>query len=785
MKTKSLKIQLLILFFIAFINILYYCFPATFGDNALGITDTDISGGIISYAVSSLLAFVSYFSGVWTVGAFIVTTLVYSLFLNKRESSKDIFVPMVIFFMTGGIAYLVFPEFVGSGVYYLSDEYLSVYSIAFSTLLFMGLVFYLVFQGAFIQTMTSLADNLSLVGKRVIARMMKKMNGAYLEFKNKKRLQISDGKNEAKTSKLKLPTLKKNVFTREKVEENNLSEPVKKTSISIEEPIVSEVQIVEAKEEVSRVQVVEEMELASEGDINSNDVTDEAVSKIYNERRESPKVNYQTNDLINKITDKVERVQIEGPDRDYYEQISKAIEDKLAEFNINTKIVHIRKGPVVDTFELELGEGVKVSKVINLNDDISMALRGTPIRLVYPLKGKTTVGIEVPRNKREFIYLDEILNSEVFNSSKMRLPIAMGRDVFGDVSVVDLAGMPHMLVAGATGAGKSVFVNTLLVSLLVRKSPREMKLLLIDPKQLELALYSNLPHLCLPVITEAKNAGVALLWAVEEMDRRYSILKNMGVRNIEDFNKKIKTCDLKLLSKINEFYSDEDSEGYELPYIVIIIDEFADLILTKYGKEIETSVNRLAAKARAAGIHLVLATQRPSTDIITGVIKANFPTRVAFRVTTATDSRVVLDQNGAEKLLGKGDMLYKFGVNLDRLHSAYIDEEEITGLVDALEAMPGSYSSAAMEFLENGGQADDDIPSGSFTGSTGSSKDELYDEAVRVVLEQGSASASMLQRRLRVGYNRAANLVEEMERNGIVGPQEGSKPRKVLSGSGE
>lgn len=252
--------------------------------------------------------------------------------------------------------------------------------------------------------------------------------------------------------------------------------------------------------------------------------------------------------------------------------------------------------PVVDTFELELGTGVKVSKVTGLSDDIGLALNGAPIRIVYPMRGKSTIGIEVPRNPRDFIFLEEVLNSDSFNDSKQRLPIAMGRDAFGDVKVVDLAGMPHMLVAGATGAGKSVFINTLLVSLIIKKSPRQLKLVLIDPKQLELALFQELPHLMLPVITDPKSSAVALLWAVQEMERRYTILSKLGVKNIEGFNNKIKTCDTSLLLKINEYYEDEEDDGYDLPYIVVVIDEFADLILSKSGKEIETNVNRLAAR---------------------------------------------------------------------------------------------------------------------------------------------------------------------------------------------
>lgn len=729
MTNKSLKIQIYILLFISFINLIYYFSPETFGDNVLVISSSDIKPGLISYYFSSFFSLINYYSGIWIFFPVTLIALFYFIFFSRRKMRFDQLAPSLILLYSLSFYHLFFPLYLGEGIIYFLDTFVSIY---ISFLVFLSSFFllsYILFQNKFLKALIIFSNKLSLIGLKTIRYVSKKFNKA----KNESPLKIEDSK-----------------------------------TIEKPKPIIKEITPLEPVAPIPVVRTAEIVEVENK--------------KTIPDKKQDIHYEYETSNLVNKLSDKIERVQVAGPDRDYYEQISKAIEDKLQEFNIPTKIVNVRKGPVVDTFELELGEGVKVSKVINLSDDISMALRGTLIRLVYPLKGKTSIGIEVPRSKREFIYLDEILNSQAFNSSNMRLPVAMGKDVFGDVSVVDLASMPHMLVAGSTGAGKSVFVNTLLVSLLVKKSPKEMKLLLIDPKQLELALYSNLPHLCLPVITEAKNATVALLWAVEEMERRYSILKNLGVRNIDDFNKKIKTCDIKQIEKIREFYSEEDEDNFELPFIVIIIDEFADLILTKFGKEIETSVNRLAAKARAAGIHLVLATQRPSTDIITGVIKANFPTRVAFRVSTAIDSRVVLDQMGAEKLLGKGDMLYKFGINLDRLHSAYIDEEEISGLVETLEALPGSYNEKALKFLETG-DADNGEASVSYSGS--GAKDELFDEACRIVIEQGSASASMLQRRLRVGYNRAANLVEEMERAGIVGPQEGSKPRKILTKSVE
>jgi len=355
-----------------------------------------------------------------------------------------------------------------------------------------------------------------------------------------------------------------------------------------------------------------------------------------------------------------------------------------------------------------------------------------------------------------------------------------GKDAYGDAAVIDLASTPHFLVAGTTGAGKSVFINTLLVSLIIKLSPKKLRLIMIDPKQLELALYQKLPHLVMPVITDSSIASVALLWAIDEMERRYSLLKDFAVKNIEGFNKKMKVAGTDLTCKINKYYPDAEVLGFEMPYVVIVVDEFADLKLSKSGPQIESSISRLAAKARASGIHIVLATQRPSTDVITGVIKANFPTRVAFRVTTNMDSRVIMDTPGAEKLLGKGDMLFKQGIETLRMHSAYVDEEEIETLVEKLSTLPIQYDTGAMEFIETNGVVDTDVDGITTDGEGGGLKDDKFDEAVRTVSTHRVASASFLQRRLGVGYNRAANLIEEMERQGIVGPAQGSKPRKVL-----
>ena len=454
------------------------------------------------------------------------------------------------------------------------------------------------------------------------------------------------------------------------------------------------------------------------------------------------------------------------PEEEYFENIVEQIEEKLAEFGIEGKIVNVLKGPVVDTFELDLGTGVKISKLTGMEQEISMALLGAAIRIVYPIVGKSTVGIEVPRIPRETIYLQEIVNSGIFQKFQGTLPIAMGKNIFGQTFVVDLATMPHMLVAGATGAGKSVFINSLLVSLLAKCSPQRMKLILIDPKQLELAFYQRLPHLVMPVVTDAKAANASLRWAVSEMERRYSLLWESGVRNIAHFNSKVDSAQL---SNVSE----------KLPWLVIIIDEFADLILSRVGKEIEDNVCRLAAKARAAGIHLIVATQRPSVDVITGLIKANFPTRVSFRVTSPIDSRTILTHIGAEKLLGKGDMLYKNGTACYRLHSAFVEEEDIEELVEVLAGIGQKFHDGAVSMIKNSLQEKGSSEKSS--EDAGEDFERLINEAIKIIFQYQTASTSMIQRRLKIGYNKAANIIEELESRGIISSGEGGRKREILT----
>lgn len=757
MRTKALNFQLIFLFTVALANFINLYYGESMPDNLLRISSNESEVSTLGYSFFSFVSLVSYYTGHWFLVPFMIVLFLKKFLFTKREANTDILAPLLLIVFFYFATFTFFPSALGEGLFQLSDETVNIYIAITSTILFGAMIVMVTFRGSVKILWKSVLSIVELMS----ARVKKAFQKTSIIKEKMKLLPSVESINNSIVSKLK---------------SEDKAEPVTLTEIQRSVP-----------------QVEDEIVTSEESQDNSENISPE-VPKAKNQtsnriRNRSSKDNFfNSDDLIDCIKVSNSANKNINPDGQYFQQIQDAIEEKLAEFRISAKIINILKGPVVDTFELELGSGVKVSRVTGLSDDIGLALNGAPIRIVYPMRGKSTIGIEVPRSPREIIYLDEVLKSKAFNDSKHRLPVAMGKDAFGDVSVVDLAAMPHMLVAGSTGAGKSVFVNTLLVSLIIKLSPKQLKLILIDPKQLELALYQDLPHLMLPVITDAKTASIALLWTVQEMERRYSVLKELGVKNIEGFNRKIKNCSAEELSKLNKFYETVDADEYELPYLVVVIDEFADLKLTKSGNEIEDNVNRLAAKARAAGIHLVLATQRPSTDVVTGVIKTNFPTRVAFRVTTATDSRVILDQGGAEKLLGRGDMLYKHGVDINRIHSAFVEEDEIEVLVEKLSTLEKSFDTFAVEFLENGGSEEDSevtVSMGGAGGFAGSTGDTLYDEAVQIVIEYNQASASMLQRRLKVGYNRAANLIEEMEKNGVVGPQQGSKPRKVLINSQE
>jgi DNA segregation ATPase FtsK/SpoIIIE, S-DNA-T family len=439
--------------------------------------------------------------------------------------------------------------------------------------------------------------------------------------------------------------------------------------------------------------------------------------------------------------------------------------EKCKEFNVSGQIKHICPGPVVTTYEFKPDPGVKYSRVVSLVDDLCLALKAESIR-IDRMPGKPHVGIEVPNPRRETIFLREVIESRAFQESGSKLTIALGKTIDGLNYVADLAKMPHLLIAGTTGSGKSVGVNSLIVSILYRARPDEVKFILIDPKRLELGLYEDIPHLAAPIIVDPKLASRSLKWAVAEMERRYRDLAGWGVRNIDGYNTEIMRRNL-----IKE-YDDKGEPWKPLPYIVIIIDELADLMMTS-GREVEESITRLAQMARAVGIHLVLATQRPSVDVITGLIKANFPSRISFRVSSKIDSRTIIDTNGAEQLLGRGDMLFlpPGTSRLIRVHGAYIDETEIGRIVAHIKAQgPPAYDESITQSEEDALGLE----------TAGGEHDELFEEALRICVEMKRASTSVLQRRLRIGYGRAAAILDMMEREGLIGQADGSRPRPVL-----
>lgn len=459
-----------------------------------------------------------------------------------------------------------------------------------------------------------------------------------------------------------------------------------------------------------------------------------------------------------------------GPDMDSLIKKGEILDNKLRDFGVKGEIVDILPGPVITTFEYRPAAGVKISKIVNLTDDLALALSALSIRIVAPIPGKDVVGIEIPNDKREIVVLKELLSSKEFLDSLSPLTLALGRDILGIPVSAAMDFMPHLLIAGATGTGKSVGLNSMIISLLYKAKPDEVKFIMVDPKRIELSVYDGIPHLISPVVTDMKKATNALFWAVREMERRYELLAQCGVRNLLQYNKMVE----QQLVKLTESSSNLDSNGYsleKLPYIVVIVDEFADLMMVA-SRDVESALIRLAQMARAAGIHLILATQRPSVDVLTGIIKANFPTRISFQVSSRIDSRTILDTNGSERLLGNGDMLFlpPGTGRLQRIQGAYISEEEIARVTAFLkEQQQPDYVEDITEKTENEDDGDDDEV-----------YDAKYDEAVALVTRTRQASISSVQRHLRIGYNRAARIIETMEKEGLVGPQDGSKPREVL-----
>jgi S-DNA-T family DNA segregation ATPase FtsK/SpoIIIE len=475
--------------------------------------------------------------------------------------------------------------------------------------------------------------------------------------------------------------------------------------------------------------------------------------------------------------------------------ISRLVEIKLKDFGIDVEVVAVQPGPVVTRFELKPAPGVKVSQISALAKDLARALSAISVRVVEVIPGKAVVGLEIPNESRELVTLGEILRSRAYDELDSPLALALGKDIGGNPVVADLAKMPHLLIAGTTGSGKSVAINAMVLSLLYKSSAEHVRLILIDPKMLELSVYEGIPHLLAPVVTDMKHAANALRWCVVEMDRRYHLMKELGVRNLAGFNRKVRDAQAAgqaipdpLIAKLRAFgkFEGEIPALQPLPYIVVVIDELADLMLI-VGKKVEELIARLAQKARASGIHLVLATQRPSVDVITGLIKANIPARIAFQVSAKVDSRTILDQNGAESLLGHGDMLYQPpGTSTpDRVHGAFVADREVHAVVNSLK---GGSAPVYVEEVLTGPQESipglSDEPGEGGSGSEGGAdgeQDPLYDEAVRIVTESRRASVSGVQRRLKIGYNRAARLVESMEAAGLVGPLQSNGSREVLA----
>ena len=540
--------------------------------------------------------------------------------------------------------------------------------------------------------------------------------------------EVNQNPSEKKASET---PIKEDVIKKEPIKEKDVKEPVKKS------PTRKPIKTYDfSKEDEVEVRSYKSKQIEME-DLNDNIKTD------------FDNYNYPPVDILE------DRSQAGLIDETEIKEKAVAIEETLDSFGIEAKVVQIDVGPTVTCYELKPQRGVKVSKILNLSDDLALSLATSGIRILAPIPGKSHVGIEVPNESKEIVGFKEIISTKDFANSKSKIPFAMGKSIAGDPVVSSIEKMPHLLVSGATGSGKSVCINTIIMSILYKHSPDEVKLLMIDPKVVELSVYNGIPHLIMPVITDPKKASSSLFWAISEMEKRYKAFQKYHVRDIEGYKEAAQ--------------SDESMEN--LPYIIVIIDELADLMMTS-ASEVEDYIMRLAQKSRACGIHLVIATQRPTVDVITGTIKANIPSRISFAVTSQTDSRTILDTAGAEKLLGKGDMLYAPSDSMRplRVQGAFVSDKEVLNVVEHIKQETNAdYNQEAIETVEENSQVkevDDE--------------DELVDQATKIIIDENTASVSLLQRKLRVGYARAGRIIDQLEAKGVVGPYEGSKPRKVL-----
>ena len=588
------------------------------------------------------------------------------------------------------------------------------------------------------------------------------LHNIFFQLKNKFMIKKTDRKNGSKElaidnndkqEELIISNEDKNEFIKDINNKIKIFDFIKSNEVATEEEVLN-------KEETVTNIKNEKIRDSKEGHID-NSIKQELEQEIeLNSVRTEPnyKYEYPTVELLNEnTTSKMNK-------NDKKELLNNAnkLQETLSSFGVEAKVIQVTKGPSVTRFELQPNAGVKVSKIVNLADDIALNLASSGVRIEAPIPGKAAVGIEVPNKDLSAVYLREVIESNEFSATNKNLSFSLGKDIGGNCVVSDLTKMPHMLVAGATGSGKSVCINSLIISLLYKYSPEDVKLLLIDPKVVELNIYNGIPHLLIPVVTDPKKAAGALNWAVNEMTRRYKLFAENNVRNIEGYNE-----------LVNKGIAES-----KLPWIVIIIDELADLMMV-CANDIEDYIGRLAQMARAAGMHLVIATQRPSVDVITGVIKANIPSRISFAVSSQIDSRTILDSAGAEKLLGKGDMLfYPVGeAKPVRIQGAFVSEEEVERVVDFIKNQKTelSYEKEIIDEIEGSSSNKDD----------GDAIDELLNEAIRIVVENGQASTSLLQRKLKIGYNRAARIIEQMEERRIISGRNGSKPREILLSESE